>query len=134
MKEKDKSQRDREGKGQEKRQEITVHRPPEIELTDKMHAARTVGIALYKLFETGQYRSPEEVQEVLKRVSKVKRVDVDIENAASYLLGALDSDDYDSELRGGPELHMHNDASENILRQAVSTLVATVKHFGGKAK
>lgn len=100
----------------------------ELKMGKALQDARAAGIDLYQFFRTGVYRSPEELQVKLDEIARKRGIKLDTANIASYLMGALDHDDYDSPLRTVQGHTM--ESTENVFRQALSTLIRTVGKFG----
>lgn len=86
-----------------------------------------------KYFESGQFRSPEELASALSRLNHEHDLGgVSIIHVREYLQGVLDRSDYDSPLHkafGGHSMRL-SDIDENVARQALTTLDALVHTLG----
>ncbi len=109
--------------------------PPESETTEgqlirKTQVARHVGIQLMKFFESGEYKSPVQVKERIEEMSEEDGIgEVDLGFVCAYLLGALDQDDFDSPMHKAFNSYSFHNSSENVTRQALTTLGAVISEF-----
>ena len=98
------------------------------QLNRRIAIARVVGIELLKYFETGEYRSPGQLNTHLEGLAAQYSIEeIDLVDVGSYLVGVLDKADYSSPLSKAFDTMRFHDIDRNVTRQAITTLSALVQ-------